>query len=82
MDSKQVCSDLSSRVKTMLNANNQMQLIMFRTIKNGFFFLKEINIFIQQGCIKLIKIDSEDIYNITKELNSNKCCSFELSYSS
>jgi len=32
-------------------------------------FLKEINILIQQGHIKLIKRDSKDIYDIT-----NKCC--------
>ncbi len=31
-----------------------------------FFFL--INTFIQQGCIKLIKIDSKDIYNVTKDI--------------
>ncbi len=30
-------------------------------------FLKEMNTFIQPGCIKLIKSDSEDIYNITKD---------------
>ncbi len=35
--------------------------------------LKEINTFIQQGCNKLIKSDSEDISV------SNKCCSFEIS---
>ncbi len=29
-------------------------------------FLKEINTFIQQGCIKLIKRDSKDICNGTK----------------
>ncbi len=27
----------------------------------------EINIFIQQGCIKLTKSDSEDIYNVMKK---------------
>ncbi len=42
-----------------------MQPTMYRTIKNGFFFMKEIYIFIQQACIKLIEIDSEDIYNVT-----------------
>jgi len=35
--------------------------------------------FIQQECIKLIKSDSTDIYNVTKYYISNKCCSFELS---
>jgi len=34
----------------------------------GFFFLKEIH-FIQQGCIKLVKHDSEDIYNVTVEFD-------------
>ncbi|XDV46539.1 hypothetical protein PO909_014421, partial [Leuciscus waleckii] len=42
-------------------------------------FFKEMNTFIQQGCIKLIKSDSKDIYNVTKDSISNKCCSFELS---
>ncbi len=28
-------------------------------------FLKDTNTFIQQGCIKLIKSDSEDIYHVT-----------------
>ena len=41
--------------------------------------IKEINTFIQQGCIKSIKSDSKDIYNVTKDYISNKCCSFELS---
>ncbi len=30
------------------------------------FFFKEINTFIQQGCINLIKTDSKDIYNVKK----------------
>ncbi len=30
-------------------------------------FFKEINTFIQQWCIKVIKSDSKDIYNITKK---------------
>jgi len=30
--------------------------------------LKQINTFIQQGCIKWIKIDSKDIYNATKNV--------------
>ncbi len=33
------------------------------------FFLKEINTFIQQECIKLIKRDSKDMYNATKEFH-------------
>ncbi len=32
-------------------------------------FFKEINTFIQQECIKLIKRDSKDIYNATKEFH-------------
>ncbi len=30
-------------------------------------FLKEINTFIDQGCIKLIKSDSKDIHNVTND---------------
>ncbi len=36
------------------------------------FFLIEINAFIQQICIKLIK-NSKNIYNVTKDSISNKC---------
>ncbi len=37
-----------------------------------FFFFLEINTFIQQGCIKLIKSDITDIYNVTKDLYFKK----------
>jgi len=40
------------------------------------FFLKEINTFIHQGCIKLSNCDSKNIYNVTKDLFI--CCSFKL----
>jgi len=30
-------------------------------------FLKEINTFIQQGCIQFIKSDSKEMYNVTKD---------------
>jgi len=43
-------------------------------------FWKEINIFIQQGCIKLIKSDSEVTCALVQKIYiSNKCCSFKLS---
>ncbi len=36
--------------------------------------------FINRGCIKFIKSDSEDVYNVKKKrFISNKCCSFGLS---
>ncbi len=38
---------------------------------------KEINSFIQQECIKLIKSDSKN-NNVTKKTISNKCCSVNL----
>ncbi len=31
-------------------------------------FFKDMNAFAQQGCIKLIKSDSKNIYNVTKDL--------------
>ncbi len=31
-------------------------------------FLKEINTFTQQGCIKLIKSDSKDMFNNVKKI--------------
>jgi len=39
-----------------------------------FFCVTEIDTFIHQGNIKLIKSDSKDIYNV-----AHKSCSFELS---
>ncbi len=33
-----------------------------------FWVSNEINTFIQQGCIKMIKRDSKDICNVTKDL--------------
>ena len=44
-----------------------------------FFVFERKLVLIQQGCIKSIKNDSKDIYNVTKDYISNKCCSFELS---
>ncbi len=40
-----------------------------------------MNTFLQQGCIKLIKRDREDIDNATNVSISNKCFSFKLSSS-
>ncbi len=42
-------------------------------------FLKATTVRIHEECIKLIKSDIKDIYNVTKMSISNKCCSFELS---
>ncbi len=36
----------------------------------SFFLSNEINTFVQQGPIKLIKSDSKDIYNVTKDFYS------------
>ncbi len=44
-----------------------------------YWFEKAINTGIQHRCVKLIKSDSKDIYNVTKNDISNKCCSFALS---
>ncbi len=53
----------------------------FRVSK--FFFFKEMNTFIQQGCIKLIKCDSKTLNKsflmLQKISISNKCSSFILS---
>ncbi len=45
------------------------------TLVSVFFFYKEVNAFNRQGCIKLPRSDSKNIYNVI----SNKCCSFKLS---
>ncbi len=42
------------------------------------FFLNDINYFIQQGYIKLIKSNSKNIYRVKNNYISNKICSFEL----
>lgn len=39
----------------------------FSVSKILFFFFKEINTSIQQGCIKMIKSDNIEIDNITKD---------------
>ncbi len=52
-------------------------------IVSNFKFLikknKNNNTFIYQEHVKLLKSDSKDIYNVTKDFYLNKCCSFELS---
>ncbi len=53
--------------------------VPFKSLGYLFFFGKEINTFIQQRCINLIKSDSKDIYCITKEFYYKKSCSFEFS---
>ncbi len=35
-------------------------------------FLEDINTFIQQGCIKMIKSDSKDVYDVTKDYISER----------
>ncbi len=57
---------------------NMLSIQNWRSVR----FIQEIDTFIQQECIKLIKSESEGIYNITKYMRysiSNICCSFELS---
>ncbi len=41
--------------------------VLYTTIQKLDFFPQEMYTFIHQGCIKLIKSDSEDIYNVTKD---------------
>ncbi len=43
-----------------------------------YVFFHEINTFVHQVCIKLIKSDSEDIYTVKNIYISNKCCWFQL----
>ncbi len=40
-------------------------LLLKRFDFKSFFFLNEINTFIQKGCIKLIKSDRKNIYNFS-----------------
>ncbi len=61
-------------------------MLLFKSLGSVLFFFLEINTFIQQVFIKLIKNDSKVIYNVTNLtfINvaifiSNKCCYFELS---
>ncbi len=48
------------------------------TSLQSIFFFNEVNTFVQQEHIKLLKSDSKDIM-LQKISISNKCCSFELS---
>ncbi len=43
---------------------NQLTIQKFGVSK---IILKEMSTFIHQGCIKLIKSDSKDVYNVTKD---------------
>ncbi len=43
---------------------------MFKIVQISIFF-KEINTFIQQGHIKLIKSDSKSIYSVIKDFSFN-----------
>ncbi len=57
----------------MVNRSLDIHIVqIFGVNKNEFF--REINTFIQQECIKLIKSDSQDIYNVIKYFVLNKCC--------
>ncbi len=55
--------------------NSSLKICIFQNIKytvhfenlGSISFFKEINTFIYQGCIKLIKSDDKDIYNVTKD---------------
>ncbi len=55
----------------MEKKNPQAQLLAYTIVQRFWvsyiFFFKEINSFIQQGCIKLIKCDSKDICSLTKD---------------
>ncbi len=44
-----------------------------------FLWIKEMNTFVQQGSIKLIKSEQKSFYIVTKNNIQNKYCSFELS---
>ncbi len=59
----------------ILNIRGLYYIIHYSSKFEVIVFNKEIIIFCQQGCIKLIKNDSEDIYHITKYV-SNKCFFF------
>jgi len=59
--------------KNVLNTiprRNSMSILNVRKSLGSvrLFLKKEINTFIQQGHIKLIKSDSKDIYNVTKDV--------------
>jgi len=41
--------------------------LLFNSLRSVRFVLKEINTFINQGCIKLIKSKSKVIYNVAKD---------------
>ncbi len=53
-----------------------MYTLQFKILGLGRVFLKKNYAFFQQGHIKWIKSDSEDIYHVTNI--SNKCCSLKL----
>jgi len=48
--------------------NDDINTIIQTFVVCNFSFLKEMNTFIQQGCITLIKRDSKDIHDVLKIL--------------
>ncbi len=65
----------------LLYSNVQLYILQTTVQKFGvskIFLFKDINTFILQGPIKLIKNDN-DFYIVAKNSISNECCSFELS---
>ncbi len=55
----------ANKVWFLYKINKSHKLHYISTLHSTFF--KEINTFIQQGCIKLIKSDNKNINNVTKD---------------
>ncbi len=59
---------LCPKIKMNFNTVIKISLIIKEVYSSHYTFLGEINTFVQQGCIKLIKSDGEEMYNVTKDL--------------
>ncbi len=63
---------------------NKINLIHFKVqkfkVSEKLFSEREMNTYIQQGCIKLIKTDSKDIYNVRKDYCLKKVSVFLQKY--
>ncbi len=54
-------------MRIYINTNEYVKTPLFKGLESVRFLKKEINTFIQQGHIDLIKSDSKDIYNVTND---------------
>ncbi len=70
IESETVMLLLPSHVTLSKSSRLSCNLSVYTTVYNfrvTIFFLKEMNMFLQQGCIKVTKSHSKNIYNVPED---------------